>query len=85
MIEPFAERLCSLDEFWTLAQAETDDLPRRYEPDEEIVIETSLAGALHGAPSAWIAYLLDAHVLAQDLGLSLGAERGFVLHPVHAV
>jgi hypothetical protein len=38
MIESFTERLCSLDEFCTLAQAETDDLPRRYELDEGVVL-----------------------------------------------
>jgi Uma2 family endonuclease len=80
MIEPFTERLCSLDEFCTLAQAETGDLPRRYELDEGIVLEMSSAGALHGALRAWIAYLLNAHVHAQGLGLSFGAETGFVLH-----
>jgi Uma2 family endonuclease len=80
MIERFAERLCSLDEFWTLAQTETDDLPRRYELDEGIVIEMSPAGASHGALSAWIAYLLNAHIHAQGLGLSFGAKIGFLLH-----
>jgi Uma2 family endonuclease len=67
MIESFTERLCSLDEFWMLAQAETDDLPRRYELDEGVVVEISPAGALHGALRAWIAYLLNAHIHAQGL------------------
>lgn len=80
MTERFTERLYSLDEFWTLAQAEADDLPRCYELDEGMVVEISPTGASHGALSAWIAYLMNAHIHAQGLGLSFGAETGFVLH-----
>jgi len=80
MSERATERLCSLDEFWTLVQAEADDMPRRYELDEGIILEMSPAGAVRGALSAWMAYLLNAHIHAQGLGLSFGAQTGFVLH-----
>ncbi|MDW8300703.1 MAG: Uma2 family endonuclease [Anaerolineae bacterium] len=80
MTERLAESFCSLEEFWSLAHAETGDLPRCYELDEGMVIEMSPSGALHGILAAWISYLLNTHVYTHGLGLSFGAETGFILH-----
>lgn len=80
MLERLAERLCSLEEFWALAHTESEDMPRSYELDEGVVVEMSPTGGLHGSLASWISYLLNTHIYTSGLGLSFGAETGFILH-----
>jgi Uma2 family endonuclease len=80
MSERLTERLYSLEEFWALAHTESEDGPRSYELDEGIVVEMSPTGGLHGFLSSLIARLVGNFIDEHDLGLSFGAETGFILH-----
>ncbi len=80
MLEQVQERRHDIDQLWAISHAESDGIANRYELDEGELVVMSPSGAVHGILTAWLSYLLNAYVYEHDLGLTFGAETGFVLH-----
>ena len=80
MLEQVQERHHDIDQLWAISHAETDGIANRYELDEGELVVMSPSGAAHGILISWLSYLLNAYIYEHDLGLTFGAETGFVLH-----
>ncbi|MCE7947017.1 MAG: Uma2 family endonuclease [Chloroflexi bacterium CFX4] len=80
MLEQVQERHPDIDQLWAIAHAESDGVPNRYELDEGELVVMSPSGALHGILTVLIGRLVGNFVEEHDLGLTFGAETGFVLH-----
>jgi Uma2 family endonuclease len=80
MLEQVQDRRQDIDQLWAIAHAESDGIPNRYELDEGELVVMSPSGAVHGILTSWLSYLLNTYIYANDLGLTFGAETGFVLH-----